>query len=586
MGIASRIRNGKTTLWVSNQFFNFIFRVDSDGSATVVAGNELASPGFSDGNGTESRLNYPTGLALDLNDLLYIADSSNHAIRALDTNTGLLKTIAGTGVPSYLDGNGSVAMFSFPTGVAVDSAGAIYVADFSNGRVRKIAPTPDRTVSTLAGGGKGAYAVFSNPGSVLVDNYGLVYVADANTCRISTINSAGLVNRFVGGGASGSECGFNDGVGTAALFQSSATQWVWINMNFDVDGSILATDPINHLIRRISVSTLSVITIAGDASFPRNNDTAGSLLNGPASLARFNCPFGVAIGEAGQIYVVDAYNSLVRVLSPAPAYNVTTFSGVVASDAKISSDGVGSIARFNYPGSIFFFNGAFYIGECFGNRIRVMFPNSTTITIAGSLDSVPGLVDGLGTNAQFYCPYMLSAAPDGINLLVTDYYNNALRLMTPAGLVSTVAGSVQGGHLDGPGATALFSGLSHAVVNPASGLIYVTDTFNNCIRSISQSNQVSSVAGTCQSPAGMDDGVGALARFNYPTAILIISNETILISDFNNSCIRQFNVVTAAVTTVLGKCGEVGFLDGVGTNSRWNKVAGMAMDVDKVVNCH
>ena len=582
MGIVSRIRDGQTTLWVSNQFFNFIFRVDPDGFATVVAGNALAAPGFLDGNGTESLLNYPAGLAIDGNGIVYIADSSNNAIRALDTNTGMLKTIAGTGVPSCVDGNGSVATFFWPTGVAVDTAGSIYVADFSNGRVRKIAATPDRTVSTLAGGGKGVFAVFLNPASVLVDRSGLVYVADASTCRILTINAVGLVNPFVGGGASESECGFNDGIGTAALFRSSATAYVWITMNFDAQGNILATDPYNHLIRRIFVSNASVITIAGDILFPQKNDTTGSFLNGPASQARFNCPFGVAIGDVGQIYIVDSSNSRLRVLSPAPLYEVSTFSGAADSDAKISSDGIGSLARFNYAGSIFLFNDAFYIGECYGNRIRVMFSNSTTITIAGSLDSAPGLVDGFGTNARFNCPYMISAAPDGNNLLVADYNNNVVRLLTPDGLVSTLAGSGQSGYLDGPGATAQFSSMSHALVDSASGLIYVTDTANNCIRSISQSNQVSTVAGTCQSPAGTDDGVGALARFYSPTALLFVANATLLISDLSNYCIRQLDVVTGAVTTALGKCGEVGFLDGVGTNSRWNTVAGLTMDVDKV----
>ncbi len=560
--------------------------MDFDGSATVVAGNERAAPGFLDGNGTESRMNYPTGLALDNNDLLYIADSSNNAVRTLDTHTGLLKTIAGTGVAGFLDGIGSLAKFFWPTGVAVDSAGAVYVADFSNQRVRKIAATPDRTVSTLAGGGKGAFVVFLYPASVLVDRNGLVYVADANTCRIVTINAAGLVNPFVGGGASGIECGFNDGVGTAALFRSMAASYVWISMNFDSDGNILATDPDNHLVRRIVVSSKMVTTIAGDTSFPQNNDLTGSLLDGPASQARFNFPFGVAVGDAGQTYVVDGSNSLVRVLSPAPDYNVSTFSGAAASDAKISADGTGTVVRFNYPGSVFLFNEAFYIGECYGNRIRVMFSNSTTITIAGSLDSTPGLVDGFGTSARFNCPYMISAAPDGVNLLVADYNNNAVRLLTPAGLVSTFAGSGQSGYLDGPASTALFSGVSHAVVDPASRLVYVTDTANNCIRSISQSNQVSTVAGTCGIAAGTDDGVGALARFFSPTALLFRSNGTLLISDLSNFCIRQLDATTGMVTTVLGKCGEVGFLDGVGTNSRWNSVAGIAMDSDKVSTCY
>ncbi len=586
MGIVSRIRNGQTTLWVSNQYFNFIFRVDSEGGATVVAGNERAAPGFLDGNGTESRMNYPTGLALDNNDLLYIADSSNNAVRTLDTNTGLLKTIAGTGAAGFLDGIGSIAMFFWPTGVAVDSAGFVYVADFSNQRVRKIAATPERTVSTLAGGGKGAFAVFLTPASVLVDRNGLVYVVDANTCRIVTINAAGLVNPFVGGGASGSECGFNDGVGTAALFRSMAASYVWITMNFDAEGNMLATDPDNHLVRRILVSTAMVNTIAGNTSFPRNNDTSGSMLDGPASQARFNFPFGVAVGDAGQIYVVDGSNSLLRVLSPAPEYNVSTFSGAAASDAKISVDGAGSVARFNYPGSVFLFNGAVYIAECYGNRIRVMFSNSTTITIAGSLDSTPGLLDGFGTNARFNCPYMISAAPDGVNLLVADYNNNAVRLLTPAGLVSTFAGLGQSGYLDGPASTALFSGVSHAVADPASGLVYVTDTANNCIRLISQSNQVSTVAGTCGIAAGTDDGAGPLARFNSPTAFLVRSNGTLLISDLSNFCIRQLDAATGMVTTVLGKCGEVGFLDGVGTNSRWNSVAGLAMDADKVSACY
>jgi hypothetical protein len=556
--------------------------VDPDGSATIVAGNDMTAPGLLDGNGTESRMNYPTGLAIDGNGVVYIADSSNHAVRALDTNTGFLKTIAGTGVPGFLDGSPSVAMFFWPTGVAVDGEGAIYVADFFNGRVRKIASTPDRTVSTLAGGGKGVFAKFQNPGSVLVDKNGLVFVAGANTCRILTINSAGIVNPFVGGGASGTECGFNDGIGTAALFRSGAAMVLWITMDFDGEGNILAADPRNNLIRRIWVSNATVSTFAGDVSFPRNSDTLGSFLDGPASQARFNTPCGVAVGGAGVSYVADTSNNLVRAISPAPGNIVSAYSGTTIASASISSDGVGSLARFNYPGSVFFFNGAFYIAECYGNLIRVMFPNSTVVTIAGHPDNMPGLVDGLGTNARFRCPYLIGAAPDGANLLVTDFSNHAIRLVTPAGLVSTVAGTGQNGYLDGPAASARFWNPSHSVADPATGIIYVADTTNNCIRSISQSNQVSTVAGACGLPGGTSDGTGALARLNNPTAILFTANGTFLISDLVNFCIRRFDVATATVTTVLGKCGESGFLDGVGTNSRWRSVAGLAMDVDKV----
>ena len=209
-------------LYVADRNNHTIRKITSGGVVSTLAGSAGAT-GSAAGTGSAARFNYPEGVAVDSASNLYVADSYNHTIRKI-TSDGVVSTLAGSaGNAGSADGTGSAARFNGPSGVAVDSAGNLYVGDYGNHTIRKI--TSSGVVSTLAGlagargsaDGTGSAARFNSPNGVTLDSAGNVYVADNQNSTIRKITSGGVVTTLAGSaGASGSA----DGAGSAARFDA------------------------------------------------------------------------------------------------------------------------------------------------------------------------------------------------------------------------------------------------------------------------------------------------------------------------------------------------------------------------------
>ena len=333
-------------------FTNALGSVNSNGAVltvtAAVAGTAVLAPG------TE-----PFGVAVDAAGNLYLANF-NHTISKI-TPAGVLTTVAGVaGGVGTADGTGSAARFNFPLGIAVDTAGNLYVADSTNHTIRKI--TPAGVVSTLAGlagssgsvDDAGSAARFFQPIGIAVTVAGTVYVSDASNKTIRQITSNGIVTTLAGLPLSG---GSVDGTGSTARFGRP----VGIAVSA-ATGNLYVGDQGNDTVRAITPGGM-VSTLAGLAGNPGIAD--GS------SAARFNNPWGAAVDAAGNVYVADRLSHTIRKITPAGV--VSTLAGLAGSFG--SANGTGSAARFQNPRSLAVdAAGNIYVADPGNNAIRKITP--------------------------------------------------------------------------------------------------------------------------------------------------------------------------------------------------------------------
>lgn len=253
-------------IYVSDQSNNRIRKI-VDSNVSTFAGSTW---GYIDDIGTAARFQYPAGIAIDKTGNLYVADSNSHRIRKI-TPAGVVTTFAGSGYTGLVDGTGTAARFNFPSGIAVDSAGVVYVADTSNERIRKI--TSEKVVSTLSDFGiasfesvavdaadnlyvaKNAQVLKMTPGGTItvladnvgnhitglaVDRTGNVYASDGGQPRIRKVTPTGVVSTIAGTGIAG----YTDGI-------ASASQFRYPRLTVDASGVIYVVDALDQRIRKI-----------------------------------------------------------------------------------------------------------------------------------------------------------------------------------------------------------------------------------------------------------------------------------------------------------------------------------------------
>jgi len=370
---------------------------------------------------------------------IYVADSGNQTVRKI-TPAGVVSTIAGS-MQSFgsTDGTGSAARFYSPLAVAVGPAGDIYVADTGNHTLRKI--TPAGTVTTYAGraGAAGSRdgtreaALFNQPHDIAVDGAGTVYVVDTSNHTIRRITASGEVTTLAGGAG---QPGSANGAGEQARFNSPS------GVALDSAGNLFVSDTGNHLLRKISLSGL-VTTVAGMAGI-------GGSADGSGGGARFNAPARAVVDHSGTIYVADRRNMTIRRVTASG--DVATIAGVAGSAG--TEDGPAASARFRSPAGITLNSaGEVIISDASSNTIRKLVADNVS-TFAGLAGGSAGSADGPAPSARFNNPSGLVRDPAG-NLYVADAANDAIRKISAAGTVSTIAGRAGfGGSADGIGSNA------------------------------------------------------------------------------------------------------------------------------------
>jgi sugar lactone lactonase YvrE len=478
---------------------NSVRRIAPDGTVITIAGDPDGGPnsaGYIDGPATTARFTRPSSVAVDSAGNILVADITT--IRRISPD-GTVTTIAGSlGMTGSADGIGSAARFLRPF-ITIDATNTVFIADGS-GTVRKM--IPDGTVTTLAGypgltgivDGVGSAARFIVPCAVLPAGDGAVLVADRESDAIRKVAPdgtvtpfAGVAGDFGGVGGTGPEARFNMPWGAA----------------FDRDGNAYVADRGNSLLRRISPA--GVVTAAATTRDVNTQE-----------------PVGVAIDRQGNIFVVCARNTIVKV-SPS-SWIPTTFAG--KDGAFGHNDGPGASATFHYPlGITIGPDDTLYVADTGNKSIR-------TITPQG----VVGTRTIMAANDPLVAPNGIAIDTAG-NLYVTDRTLNTIHKITPAGVMTILAGSpYQAGSADGVGAAARFSGPCGIAVGTNGNLI-VTDTGNNLIRMVTPAGVVTTIGGTF-GIYGSADGVGPAAHFFAPLGVAIKGDGSILITEELNNAVR------------------------------------------------
>ena len=411
-------------------------KISTDGTIVTVAGNP-SRVGFSGDGGpaTNALLGFPSGLATDSSGNLYIADGSH--IRKVSPG-GTISTVAGQdsspgrvaigdGGPAY------TAIISDPTGVVVDGAGAVYIADTFGDRVRKV--TADGIITTVAGtgfvggvSGDGLQALnvdLNWPSGLAIDPAGNLYIADAGSGRIRKLSPGGVVST-VAGTIQAIVPGFSGDGGPA----TAALLWWPKDIALDSSGNLYIADTGNNRVRMVTPTGI-ISTIAGNGAAGYNGGGYGGD-GGPAINAQLFLPSGLAVDGSGNVYIGDTNNYRVRKISPAGI--ITTIAGNGTRGSSGDSGPALQAQLYNPAGLKFDNAGNLFIAD--GSRVRMISPSGIITTVAGT--GVSGLSGdgGPATSAQIGA---WGLAFDGIgDLYVADPFGNSIRVLKPTAIAGTI----------------------------------------------------------------------------------------------------------------------------------------------------
>lgn len=518
----------------------------------------IGGRGSADGLRTNARFNNPHGVAVDGSGNFFVADTDNHTIRKV-TPDGRVSTFAGVaGVPGAADGVGSEALFRAPRGVAVDRSGNVYVADTGNHTIRAIGA--DGAVITFAGqantvgsdNGFRLEARFRSPRGVGVDRIGNVYVADTYNHTIRKIGGDGMVTTLAGDPGS---IGSDNGQGSSARFNYPS------GVAISLAGNVYVADTSNHTVRSITPDN-TVRTLAGYPGRAGNE-------NGSGAAARFRSPQAVTVDDQGNLFVADTDNRILRRVTEAGEVSTLAGSGQIGA-----VDGIARYSRFYQPrGVTSDAVGNVYVADSGNHTVRKISFDGSVSTLAGLAGGFSGTFDGPGPEARFNRPRGLAMDGSG-NAYIVDRLT--VRRVTPAGVVQTLAGSATPGTADGTFGAARFDQLAGVTVG-AGGDGYVAESRMHTLRKVTLAGVVTTVAGEV-GIAGSNDGFGTGAHFNMPHGVAADSFGNVFIADTANHTIRKMSP-DRFVTTVAGRAGVSGFVDGAGAEARFYFPEGLAVDI-------
>jgi uncharacterized protein (TIGR03437 family) len=524
------------------------------------------------------------GIACDRLGNLYLSDTDNHRVRKV--SGGVIATIGGTGVAGFSGDGGSAlnAQLNFPYGLALDSAGNVYVADLGNQRVRRI--TPDGIITTVAGTGRKASSPdgaaptdtsLLSPRNVAIDAADNLYIAEFEGHRIRKLTPDGKLSTVAGTGVAGSSGDGN---------RASAAQINYpAGMAFDRAGGLYFADSGNNVVRKLyadgtigtvlgrnpATALYSPLAVAmnaagtlyvGDSTFVvRAYTAAGKWIGyagtgipsfsgdgGPAASAALSSVNDLAADLNGNLLIADA----VRLRRVDPLGIIVT----VAGDGYVHSVGDGgpaTSAQLFQPSALTLdFAGNVFIADSGTQRVRQVLHDGTMTTLAGTGTAARGAADGSpAANVALNTPIGVAVDSSG-NVLVADTYNHRVLLVTPAHTIRSVAGTGTSG-ASPEGTSPLVAQLRgpRAVCADRTGNMYIVDTSNHRVLRLSPGGTLQTAAGNGSKGIAGDGGAARFAQLNTPSACATDSAGNLFIADTANHAIRKVNPA-GTISTVAG----------------------------------
>jgi uncharacterized protein (TIGR03437 family) len=561
-------------VYIADTTDNRIRRVSFTGTISTYAGTGV--PGYSGDRGKAgaAELSGPTGVAVDASGNLYVADRGNFRVRRI-TLDGTINTIAGTGFSGFSGDNGPATSARVsPVAVAIDSKGNLYIADGPNYRIRKV--DLNGTITTIAGVGTSGFSGDNGPAisaltglvtGMAVDSAGSIYLADLSAERVRKIDTAGMISTIAGHGDFGY---VDDG--------APANMSIMLPAGVAIDGfgNLLISDLNLSAVRRVDLATGLIFTVAGNGSPGFLGD------NGAATNGEMNGPSGLAVDGNNQIYVADLLNARVRKIagsvittfagtgirdgSPAASAFLNLPEGLAVSgtnNALVADTGNMVARRFNIGGTIGSIgqlqapphgvavdqSGNYYVTDDEPLVLKITPGGVTSIVAGNSQDGYSG-DNGPATAAMISAPYGV-AVDSANNVYLTDFNNNRIRKVSASGTITTIAGNGKF-IFSGDNGSALLAGLDPfdvAVDNKSN--LYVADRINNRIRKITADGTITTVAGTGEPGYAGDGGPATSALLNFPTGIAVDNAGNLYIVDGANFVVRRVTA-NGLITTIAG----------------------------------
>lgn len=447
---------------------------------------------------------------------------ANNRLRGVSTVTNIASTLAGNGTAGLFDSAvGTRAMLGAPNAVAVDATGRVFFTDSSSETLRVVAPCAFASAT-------------QTPTPSLSPGASPSWTPTGTPSATSTLAAPGCTVTTYAGSIVGS-AGVADGVGLAATFNGP------FSLAFSIDGaSLYVTERTFGRVRVVQLSTGAVSTLAGST-------TASGYVDGVGTNALFGSLLAaIVVDAAGALIVADRGNNLLRRILPTGL--VTTFAGTTAAGC---ADGWPWASTFNSHSGLAWINStALVVANSACHNIRVVLVSGVgatstagnTTTLAGSVAGTIGWADGAASAARFNSPRCVTPDATTGNIFVAEDFGGRIRVISPSGFVSTVAGNTGSlavaSFADGLATTAYFNSPNFVTLWPQGGGLLATEWNNNRVRAIALPSRLVTTFAGC-GVSGMWDGAAATARFRNPAGLIIDANNTMWLADSANNAIRR-----------------------------------------------